>query len=299
MQTHHSVARDNNPDVVLGEALQQGELPRAIKLVDNHRCCDSPFELGGLQAHQGAGAGELQGQRQLMGQGLLGLLLQDAQQTSLFPQAAALLFVVLEVFPGDIRHRLAQQLQLLAQFSDARLILGQIESGQVAPKAPLHQLLGLVEVVAGQQIEHHPVAGHELTHQRIGRTGSQLTGLPDPLKTALHRHHVALGVEPAAAGAASHLQKFTGHQRPMPVLGALGERGDHRGAGRHVDASGEGFSGKHHFHQTGLEELFDQLLPRRQHAGVVGGYTAQQGFGMNAVAHRLRRATGKGIKAAA
>ena len=94
--------------------------------------------------------------------------------------------------------------------------------------------------MAGQEIEHHPVAGGELTDQRICRARGQLTGLTHPLKTALHRDHIALGVETSAAGTAGHLQKLTGHQGPMAPFGAFGERRDHRAAGRHVDAGGQG-----------------------------------------------------------
>ena len=224
MQANHRIAGHHDPNVVFREALQQGELPRAIELVDDHRSRHATAQLRCLEAHQRAGAGELQSQGELMGQGFLGLLLQDPQQAALFPQPAALLLVVLKVFPRHIGNGFSQQLQLLAQFSDAALIFRQIKGGQIAAKAALHQLFGLGELVALQQVQHHAVAGRELAHQRIGRAGGELARFPHAFKAALHRDHIALGIQTAAARAAGHLQKLTGHQRPVAVFGALGER---------------------------------------------------------------------------
>ena len=45
-----------------------------------------------------------------------------------------------------------------------------------------------------QQVEHHAVAGGELTHQRIGRARGQLSRLTHPLKSTLNGHHITLRV---------------------------------------------------------------------------------------------------------
>ena len=159
-----------------------------------------------------------------MGHRFLGLLLQDPQQPPLFPQAAALLLVILKIVPGHLHRLIAQLAELIAQLGNAGLIFREIERGQIAPETALHQLLGLGQLIALQQVQHHAVAGGELAHQRIRRCGGQLAGFAHPFKAALHRDHIALGVESAAAGAAGHLQKLTAHQRPMAPLGAFRQR---------------------------------------------------------------------------
>ena len=83
----------------------------------------------------------------------------------------------------------------------------------------------------------------------------------------------------------------------MAPLGALRQRRDHGGAGRHVDPRGQGFGGKDHLDQALLEQLFDQLLPCRQHPGVVGRNAAQQGIGMAPIAHSLGGGGDVGIEA--
>ena len=230
-----------------------------------------------------------------MGEGFLGLLLQDPQQAPLLPQPAPVLLVVLEVVPGHIAAAAFEGGQLGGEFGDAVFVVGQIEGGEVAAEAALHQLLRLGQVVALQQVEHHAVAGGELAHQRIGGAGGQGAGLAHPLEAALHRDHIALGIEAAAAGPPRHLQELTAHQGPVAPLGALREGGDHGGAGRHVDAGGQGFGGEHHLDQALLEQFFDQFLPGRQHAGVVGGDPAQQRIGV-ALPHRLRGGRHEGIE---
>ena len=83
----------------------------------------------------------------------------------------------------------------------------------------------------------------------------------------------------------------------MASLGALAQRRNHRGASRHVDAGGQGFGGKHHLDQPLLKQLLDQLLPSRQHAGMVGGNAPQQGLGVAAFPHRLGGCCHKQIQA--
>ena len=234
-----------------------------------------------------------------MGQGLLGLLLQNPQQAPLFEQTTALLLVVLEFIPVHIGISGGQQLQLAGEFGDTGLVVGQIEAGQVAAETAIHQLAGLGQVVALQQVEHHAVAGGELAHQWIGGAGGQGAGLAHAFKAALHRHHITLGIQTPPAGPTRHLQELTAHQRPVAPLSALGERRDHRGAGGHVDAGRQGFGGEHHLDQTLLEQLFNQFFPGRQHTGMVGGDAAQQGIGVAAIAHRLGGCRHVGIEAGA
>ena len=87
-----------------------------------------------------------------MGQGFFSLLLQDPQQTALLPQATALLLVVLEVLPIDVLDGVAEVAELLTELADAGLVLAEIQGGQIAAKAALHQLFGLGELVALQQV---------------------------------------------------------------------------------------------------------------------------------------------------
>ena len=126
-----------------------------------------------------------------------------------------------------------------------------------------------------------------MADQRICRRSSELARLPHTFKAALHGHHVALGIKAAPAGPARHLQKLTAHQRAVASLGALAQRRNHRCASRHVDAGRQGFGGKHHLDQPLLEQLLDQLLPGRQHTGMVGGNAPQQCLGVATFPHRL------------
>ena len=58
-----------------------------------------------------------------MGNGFLGLLLQDPQNAPLFAQVSSLLFVVLEVVPGHLAGAILQAFELLHQLADAGLVL--------------------------------------------------------------------------------------------------------------------------------------------------------------------------------
>ena len=79
MEAHHRRTGQQDPHVLVGEAEQQGELTGALHLLHHHRRRHPALELGRLHAHQGALAGELECQGELVGQGFLGLLLQDPQ----------------------------------------------------------------------------------------------------------------------------------------------------------------------------------------------------------------------------
>ncbi|CAI8351807.1 MAG: Uncharacterised protein [Synechococcus sp. MIT S9220] len=158
-----------------------------------------------------------------MRQGFLGLLLKDAHQSALFAQAPTPFFVVLEVFPRHITRRPLQLPKLQTQLLKDLLLLDQVQAGQVAAEAAFHQLARLGQIMALQQVEDHPITGGELAHQRIWRTRCQLTGFANSFKTALHRDHIALGVESTPSCSTSHLQKLTGHQGAMATLCAFGQ----------------------------------------------------------------------------
>ena len=139
--------------------------------------------------------------------------------------------------------------------------------------------------MALQQVEHHAVAGCELTDEGISRACGQLSRLSHPFKTTLHRHHIALGIKAPPTGTTGHLQEFAGHQRPVAPLGALGECGNHGAARRHVDPGRQGFRGEHDLHQPLLEQFFNQLFPRWQHPSMVSRDAPQERISMQAIAH--------------
>ena len=83
MDADNRLARQKNPEILVREAEQQWELARTVHLVNDHRRSDTTPQLRRFQADQRACAGELKRHGELVGQGLLGLLLQDPQQTTL------------------------------------------------------------------------------------------------------------------------------------------------------------------------------------------------------------------------
>ena len=287
MDAHHRLTGQQDPDVFIGQAEQQRELTGPLHLLNDHRGRDAPPQLRRFEADQGAGAGELQGHRQLIGQRLLGLLLKDAEQAPLFAEPPTHFFVVLKVFPGDVAGDALQLAELQPQLGQVLLVLHEVQPRQVAAKTALHQLPGLGQIVALQQVENHAVAGGELAHQGVGGTCRQLTCLTHTFEPALHRHDVALRIEAPPSGPAGHLEELTAHQRAMPPLGAFGEGRNHRAAGRHVDACRQGLRGEDHLHQPLLEELFDQLLPGGQNTGVVGRDAPQQRISVNSIPNGL------------
>ena len=123
--------------------------------------------------------------------------------------------------------------------------------------------------MALQQVQHHAVAGCELTHQRIRLAGRQLTSLPHAFEATLNRDDISLGIQTAPSCSTGHLQEFTPHQGAMAPLCSLRQRRDHRAAGWHVDPRGQRLRRENHLHQSLLKKLLDQLLPSRQHAGVM------------------------------
>ena len=117
--------------------------------------------------------------------------MKNPQQAPLLPQASSELFVLLEVFPRDVPGHPLELSELQPQLGQHVLLLHQIQAGEIAPEAALHQLPCLVEVMALQQVEHHAVTGRELADQRISRAGGQLTGFPNALKPALNGDDIA------------------------------------------------------------------------------------------------------------
>jgi len=196
-------------------------------------------------------------------------LLENAKQAPLFAEPPTHFLVVLEVFPGDIAGNSLKLAELQPQLREIVFVLHEVEPRQVAAKTAFHQLPGLRQVMALKQVENHPVAGGELAHQRVGRTRRELSGLTHALKAALNRHDVTLGIETTPSGTTGHLQKLTAHQWAMPAFGSLGHRSDHRAAGGHVDAGGQGLRREDHFHQPLLKQLLNQLLPGGKNTGVV------------------------------
>ena len=236
-------------------------MTRPLHLLDDHRGRDTTPQLRRFEADQGAGAGELQGHRQLVGQRFLGLLLKDAEQAPLLSEPTAHFLVVLEVLPGNVAGDALQLAELQPQLGEILLVLHEVKPRQIAAKATFDQLPRLGQIVALQQVQNHAVAGGELAHQGVGGTCRQLTRFTHPFKPALHRHDVALGIEATPPGTTGHLQELTAHQRAMPPFGSLGQGRNHRAAGRHVDARRQGLRREDHLHQPLLEELLDQLLP--------------------------------------
>ena len=285
VEGHHVPTGEQQPDIPLRQAEQQGELARARTFVHQDGGGGRGGQMGRLDGDDGALAGKLQGKGQFVGHGFLRLLPQGAQETVLFPQLGPLLFVAVQVLPGDGGQVLTHGLHLGGQLVDGPLLIHQAQAGQIPPKAALHQRLGLAEGIALQQVEHHAVAGGELAHQGIGRAGGQLPRFPHPFKAALDRHHMAPLVQAPAPCPPRHLEKLAGHQGAMARFRALGQGGDDRAAGRHVDAGSQGFRGQHHLEQAPLEQLLNQLLPGGQDPRMVGGNAPQQGIGMAVTPH--------------
>ncbi len=81
--------------------------------------------------------------------------------------------------------------------------------------------------------------------------------------------HGAGGVEPGAPGPPGDLVEFAGVQQPGAGPVELGQRGDHHGADRHVDAHPQGVGAADDLQQPGLRQLLDQAAVLGQHPGVV------------------------------
>jgi hypothetical protein len=87
---------------------------------------------------------------------------------------------------------------------------------------------------------------------------------------------VALDVDAAAAGPAGELGVLPRRDVGVRLAVPLDQLLQHHRAGRHVDAERERLGGEHRLDQALDEQLLDDLLEGRQHAGVVGGDAALQ-----------------------
>jgi hypothetical protein len=87
---------------------------------------------------------------------------------------------------------------------------------------------------------------------------------------------VALDVDAAAARPAGELGVLPRRHVGVGLAVPLGELLEHHRAGGHVDAQRERLGGEHGLDQTGGEQLLDDLLEGRKHAGVVRGQPALQ-----------------------
>src|SRR5687767_14340380 len=79
-------------------------------------------------------------------------------------------------------------------------------------------------------------------------------------------------VDATATGPTGELRVLARRQWLVALTGELGELLDHDRAGRHVDPERESLGGEHDLHQRRREARLDDLLERRDHAGVMGGH---------------------------
>ena len=89
-------------------------------------------------------------------------------------------------------------------------------------------------------------------------------------------HGVPLDVDAPAAGAPGELGVLPRGQVDVRLAVELDQPFQHHAAGRHVDAQRQRLGGEDRLDQAADEQLLDDLLERRQHAGVVGGEAALQ-----------------------
>ena len=140
MQTHYPLTGQQDPNVVLRQTKQQWELPGAIAFLHDHGRRHPSTQPRGFKAYQRSNACELEGNRQFMGQGFFSLLLKNPEQTSLLAETTAMFLVFLKVFPRHITGRALQLGQLHPQLTQMFFFIHQIQTGEVAAKAALHQL---------------------------------------------------------------------------------------------------------------------------------------------------------------
>ncbi len=124
------------------------------------------------------------------------------------------------------------------------------------------------------QVDGHVVGRPERRPQRV-RTGGGEAG--DVARVDLGRPHhdgVALDVDAAAAGPAGELRVLPRRQVDVGLAVELHQPFEHDAAGRHVDAERQRLGGEDGLDQAPHEQLLDDLLEDRQHAGVMGGEPA-------------------------
>jgi len=137
MQAHTPGRATRIPDVLVGEAEQQGELARPCRLLNDHRRGDRPVSWGWPEAHQGFLAGELQGgtQSESLARVSSALLLQDCAAGRRFlPQPLAAVLINLKGFPRATSLTGPLSVSLLRMFQDCGLRRRADEGCQVAAK---------------------------------------------------------------------------------------------------------------------------------------------------------------------
>ena len=174
------------------------------------------------------------------------------------------------------RHGLAEAGQgLLA----AAHLLRQPDHGAVGlelGEGGLEDLPGPGPAELRQQVDGHVVRGPEAGVQRVGAPRGE-AGDRGRIRAGLPQDHgVALDVDPAASGAAGELGVLPRGDVDVGLAVELVELLQHDGACRHVDAERQGLGREHGLDQPVDEELLDDFLEGGQHAGVVGGQSAEQ-----------------------
>ncbi len=164
-------------------------------------------------------------------------------------------------------------------FFPAADLLGQPDDGAVRlelGEGGLEDFAGARPAELCHEVDGHVVRGPEAGVQRVGPPGGEArdgrrvgAGLPQ-------HDGVALDVDAAAAGPAGQLGVLPRRDVDVRLAVELVQLLQHHAARRHVDAQGEGFGGEHGLDQPVDEQLLDDFLEGRQHAGVVRGEAAEQ-----------------------
>ena len=154
-------------------------------------------------------------------------------------------------------------------------------------EAGLEGLAGAGEVEAVQQVHRHVRGGPEGGAQRVGAARGEGGGGRGVEARPADDHGMSLGVDAAPSRTSRELGVLP--RCEVGVLDAveLHELLEHHGAGRHVDAEGEGLGGEDDLEQPAGEELLDDGLQQRQHPGVVGGVAVQDGAAEGVQAQHL------------
>ncbi len=119
------------------------------------------------------------------------------------------------------------------------------------------------------KIDGHVVRRAEARVQRVGAARRERgDGLGFETLGPLH-HRVTLDVDAAPPRATGQLRVLPRRDGDTRLAVELLELLQHHGAGRHVDAERERLGGEDHLDELAAEELFDDLLERREEPGVV------------------------------
>ena len=129
------------------------------------------------------------------------------------------------------------------------------------------------------QVDGHVVTGLEGRAQWIRTCGGQAGENLRVEFVRPHHYRVALDVDAAAPCPSGELGVFPGGEVHVRLTIPLHQPlEDHRTRG-HVDAQCQGLGSENHLDQSALEQVLDDLLERREHAGVVRGDAALEGIG--------------------